>query len=75
MNNVRGLALPILLVLLVLVIGLTAVVLLGDVDESDVSDEQEHMSTEVVPADRRTPDADATGTPEGDESPEASPTR
>lgn len=74
MRDVRGLAIPIVLVLVIVIIGLTAVVVLGDVDESDVSDEQEHMSTAVVPAEQRTPDADATGTPEGEETPQASPT-
>lgn len=73
MDNVRGLAIPIILVLVILVIGLTAVVVLGDVDESDVSDDQEHMSTEVVPAERRdgdaTPDADGEESPEADETP------
>jgi len=66
MNNVRGLALPILLVLVVLVIGLTAVVLLGDVDESDVSDEQGDRSTTVVPTAEGTPES---GTPDRGGSP------
>ena len=67
MNNVRGLALPIILVLIVLVIGLTAVVLLGDVDESDVSDEQgDKSTTQVVPTAEGTPES---GTPDRGGSP------
>ncbi len=67
MNNARGLALPIILVLVVLVIGLTAVVLLGDVDESDVSDEQgDKSTTQVVPTAEGTPES---GTPDRGGSP------
>ncbi len=67
MDNVRGLALPIILVLIVLVIGLTAVVLLGDVDESDVSDEQgDKSTTQVVPTAEATPES---GTPDRGGSP------
>jgi hypothetical protein len=59
MNVSRGLAIPIILTFVILIIGLTAVVVLGDVDESDVSDDQEHMAPEVLPG--RTPGAgDAT---------------
>lgn len=67
MNNVRGLAIPIILVLIVLVIGLTAVILLGDVDESDVSDEQgDRSTTQVVPTAEGTPES---GTPDRGGSP------
>jgi len=45
---------------------LTAVVLLGDVDESDVSDEQGDRSTTVVPTAEGTP---GSGTPDRGGSP------